>query len=154
MLRPVLLALALLALCACAGAPRGQSALADQNAAALRAYQEGRLADAERLYLALTESHPGFAEAWFRLGNLYVRTGQLAAAVRAFESCLKDSPEQTRAWHNLALVRVKQALAVLDEGEARLAQEPAQAEHLALFRARLLASLRAGDEAGGVGSRP
>ena len=84
---------------------------------AQQAYQEGMLEEAEANFIKITKLNPEFYEAWFRLGNIYVRTGQLKAAERMFEKSANISPEKYRAWNNLAITYIKQAVAVLKEGK-------------------------------------
>ena len=105
---------------------------------AVDAYNEGRFSDAEPLLRKLLTDHPQFAEGWFRLGNLYVRTGQNEAAITAFKTCLRYDANHTKAWHNLSLVHLKMGVAALDEGIARTAPNtPDYAQLLALKRAML-----------------
>jgi len=87
---------------------------------ALEYYRQSRFTDAEALFQQIVQAHPDHVDTWFRLGNLYVRTGQNEAAVYAFTQCLKRNPQYSKAWHNLALVHVKQAVAVLEEGMTHL----------------------------------
>lgn len=79
-------------------------------------YKKGLLVQAEAKYRALLESNPNMYEAWLRLGNIHARTGQLEAAILAFEKCVEVAPQQVRGWNNLALVRVMQATEVVKEG--------------------------------------
>ena len=83
-----------------------------------QAYREGQLTVAEARYREITHQKPSMYEPWFRLGNIYVRTGQLEAAVKMYERCIELRSEDARAWNNLALTRIQQAIAVLDEGVA------------------------------------
>lgn len=86
---------------------------------AVDAYNEGRFSDAEPLLRKLLKEHPQFAEGWFRLGNLYVRTGQNEAAITALKTCLRYDADHSKARYNLSLVHLKMGIAALEEGIAR-----------------------------------
>lgn len=79
-------------------------------------YKKGLLTQAEARYRKALEENPNIYEARLKLGNIYVRKGQLEAAVLAFERCIEIDPDQVRAWNNLALTRVMQATEVTREG--------------------------------------
>lgn len=85
-----------------------------------QAYKEGMLEEAEANFLKITKLNPELYEAWFRLGNIYVRTGQLKAAERMFEKSASINPEEYKAWNNLAITYIKQAIAVLKEGKEHM----------------------------------
>ncbi|MCF6298618.1 MAG: tetratricopeptide repeat protein [Thiomicrorhabdus sp.] len=84
---------------------------------AFQAYRDGRLGDSERFLLALLKDHTELPEAWFKLANIYYRTGRYDAAVRAYEKTVAYDKKNGRAWFNLALTRIQQADAALLEGE-------------------------------------
>lgn len=81
-----------------------------------RSYMQGLLSEAEADYIKLSEIAPDVSEVWVKLGNIYVRTGYLEAAIRMYESCLEIDPKETRCWNNMALARVKQAMETLEQG--------------------------------------
>lgn len=105
---------------------------------AVDAYNEGRFSDAEPLLRKLLKEHPQFAEGWFRLGNLYVRTGQNEAAITAFKTCLRYDGDLTKARYNLSLVYLKMSVASLDEGIARAAIGSADYNQLVAFKKAVL----------------
>mgnify|MGYP000950482850 FL=1 len=72
-------------------------------------YQNGQLAQAEHLYREVVATAPRVSVAWFQLGNIYVRTNQLDAAVNAFQQATQVAPNEARYWVNLSLTRHKQA---------------------------------------------
>ena len=115
-----------------------QGALKLRYATAGEAYKNGELSTAETHYLALVRNDPEFAEGWFRLGNIYVRTGQLDAAVNMYEKALKLNPEDGKVWNNLALARVKQAVAALDEGAINVGQESGERVAMTTLRKRIV----------------
>jgi len=75
------------------------------------AYHSGDMARASASYLQLTKMIPQEAEYWFMLGNTYVRTQQPDQAVQAYQQAIARNPNHTRAWHNLGIVRMRQASA-------------------------------------------
>lgn len=110
----------------------------DQYERAIEAYQAGRYADAESRLLSLLEKFPQFAEGWYRLGNLYVRTGQHEAAINAYNSCLRYDANFTKAWHNLSLAHLKVAIQVLEEGMRNNGDDRDATEQLAQLRRAML----------------
>jgi len=83
-------------------------------------YKLGMLSDAEAMYIEITEKNPKLFEVWLKLGNIYVRTNQLDAAIRVYENAVRLNPKDVRAWHNLALTRVKQSTKILMEGRRNM----------------------------------
>ncbi len=73
------------------------------------AYQNGDWVTAERDYRYLTENVSRDPEPWFRLGNIYARTGKLDAAVSAYREALVRDSKSSKAWHNLGIVQLRQA---------------------------------------------
>ncbi|RJG39520.1 tetratricopeptide repeat protein [Motilimonas pumila] len=80
-------------------------------------YSDGRLADAEAAYLSIVKKYKNYGYAWFKLGNIYIRTKQYNAAVLSYEKAVKSEPDNYKAWNNLALARTKQAISVIEEAE-------------------------------------
>lgn len=105
---------------------------------AMNAYQQGRFSDAEPNLRKLVAEYPHFAEGWFRLGNLYVRTGQNEAAIASFKECLQHDPNYAKAWHNLSLSYVKMAVAVLDEGLSKASMPQSDRESIAALKSTIL----------------
>lgn len=107
-------------ICSCASSPeRSESTFKEKIALFQEAeqyYQQGLLAQAESRYRAMLKTNPNMYEAWLRLGNINVRTGQLEAATLAFEKCIAIAPERLKGWNNLALTHVIQATEVAREG--------------------------------------
>ncbi len=98
---------------------------------AFMAYRDGRLGDAERLLLEVLGKYPALSEVWFKLANVYYRTGRYNAAVRAYEKTVSYDAKNGRAWYNLALTRIQQADAALQAGEQQFAKNT---EHYAMIR--------------------
>ncbi|GLS24384.1 hypothetical protein GCM10007877_00950 [Marinibactrum halimedae] len=85
-----------------------------------RFYKLGLLSDAEGKYRKIIEKYPDYYEAWLKMGNIFIRTDQLDAAVLAYETCTAQAPEDVRCWNNLALARVKQGVHTLDNGKSKV----------------------------------
>ncbi len=116
----------------------GKPSLEDLLRKANAAYAEARLDDAERLYRRTTEHYPTVSQAWFKLGNVYFRTGRYTAAIRAYEKTLQYDRENVDAWHNLALTRVKQATRTLDTALKRVPDRNDQKVVLTDLKKRLM----------------
>jgi TolA-binding protein len=104
--------------------------LAPRITTAYKAYDEGRLSTAETLLLKYTNDHPEFTDAWFKLGNIYYRTGQYPAAITAYENVIQQDNKHGKAWYNLALTRIRQAEETLMAGEVKF--EPGDERRLRL----------------------
>lgn len=86
------------------------SVVADQRKAEV-AYEKGNLAEALAGYEALTAAMPGSVDFWFRLGNIHVRMDHPDLAAADYEHALKLDSGNAKAWHNLGIVRMRQAAA-------------------------------------------
>ena len=75
------------------------------------AYRSNDMQHAAALYLQLTRIVPQEAEYLYMLGNAYVRIEQPDQAVQAYQQAIARNPNHTRAWHNLGIVRMRQAMA-------------------------------------------
>lgn len=111
----------LIALCLSLASPAkadadGEDFLA-QTTQARQAYEAGRWDDARQRYAALAEKAPDDTEIRFRLGNVYARLGRLDEAVTTYQELLSRQPAYPKGWHNLALVRLNQAMAALNEAQ-------------------------------------
>src|SRR5438128_2374485 len=79
------------------------------QAAATKAYAEGDLPAAEKLFKALTERVPEEGEFWFRLGNVYARLQRPEEAVAAYKEALLRQNVKFKSWHNMGVVYLRQA---------------------------------------------
>ncbi len=104
-------------------------------------YEAGLLTEAESSYRKVTALRPDYYEPWLKLGNIYVRTGQLEAAVRMFRECTELRPDDVRGWSNLSLTRLKQSLAVLDDAQQYFPSESTGAAVLRNSRESLIKHL-------------
>jgi len=118
--------------------PRGNAIELQQQA--WQAYQNGDWAEAEQSYRALTRQVPQEADPWFRLGNIYARQEKPAAAVAAYQEALVRQPKNGKAWHNMGVVQLRQAMNSFSNLEQ--ATEPGDPLH-ARARAMLEAVTRA-----------
>jgi cytochrome c-type biogenesis protein CcmH/NrfG len=73
------------------------------------AYQNEDWQTAENAYLELAQKTPSQADPWFRLGNIYARTERLDAAVTAYREALLRDQKNSKVWHNLGVVQLRQA---------------------------------------------
>lgn len=94
------------------------------------AYKSGHLELAEGLYRQLLSYKKDYAPAWFRLGNIYTRTNRLDAAVNAYQNSISSDNEHAKAWHNLAIARVRQATDVLIEAQNHLVVDTAAKDRM------------------------
>lgn len=67
-----------------------------------------RLPQASSLYVRVVTAYPNNAQAWFRLGTVYLRGGEYGYAQQAFEHTLRADPRLTKAQANLALAHLHQ----------------------------------------------
>lgn len=112
-----------LAGCSAVGA-RTEHALADR-AAADQAYAKGDRAAALREYENFVRNAPEDAVAWTRIGNLHLIADQPEAAIAAYQVALRITPDDVEAMHNLGVIRLRQAQAVMQaESAARPAGDP------------------------------
>lgn len=85
------------------------SEIAQIEQEARTAYQNEDWATAEKAYRSLTIQVPGEAEPWFRLGNVYARSNNLDAAVATYREALVRDPRNSKVWHNMGVIQLKQA---------------------------------------------
>jgi len=123
--------------CSSTDSRRAEKDMANYDAAAL-AYKNGELSEAETRYRQLVKTHPDYAEGWFKLGNIYVRTGQYDAAANMYKKAAQINPEDAKVWNNLALANIKKAVAVLDEGVQHVQQGSVDQKNMMLLRDRIV----------------
>jgi len=90
------------------------------NREAQLAYEGGENAKAEALYKSLVRKMPNDAETWFRLGNLYARSNRPDEAANAYQRALIADNANPRAWHNLGVIRLRQAWAAMMQAQEYL----------------------------------
>lgn len=92
--------------------------LLEELALARQAYDDGRWEEARERYSRLVGRAPDNTEIGFRLGNTLVRLGRLDEATASYQLVLARQPAYPKGWHNLALVRLNQAMAALASATA------------------------------------
>ncbi len=105
----------------CQAETEGQGDLVIQ---AEQAYDKGQWEEALAHYTLLAQKRPDDPEVLFRLGNLNARLGRLREAAESYEKALGSNAQRARSWHNLGVVRVRQAIVALSE--AQLAADAAR----------------------------
>lgn len=136
----LVLVVTLATLSGCAGTTRihgFKNVIAEQRKAE-KAYEEGHLAEALAGYEALTRTLPDNVDFWFRLGNIQVRMEKPALAAEAYARVLRLDSGNAKAWHNLGIVRMRQAAAAFAQS-ARVAN--ANAPELGRASAQMAHSL-------------
>lgn len=66
-------------------------------------FETQRWAEAARYLERATTRHPEWAYGWYSLGYVYRKTGQLEAAVMAYEECAAMRPTEADPWYGLAV---------------------------------------------------
>lgn len=80
------------------------------KADAEKAYKKKDYKTAEKKYLKISKGVARDPDAWFKLGNIYARTQRPNLAVRAYKEAIVRDTKHTKAWNNLAVVYLRQAL--------------------------------------------
>lgn len=75
-----------------------------------KAYKNKDYKAAEKKYLKISKGVARDPEAWFKLGNIYARTQRPNYAVRAYKEAIVRDTKLTKAWNNMAVVYLRQAL--------------------------------------------
>lgn len=101
-----------------APAPANAAEVAALGVRAEEALAAGRLVEAGQLYVRLVTVAPNSAPGWYRLGVVYLRTGQPAYAQQAFERAVALDPSLGKAHANLALAHLGQFRAAADKALA------------------------------------
>lgn len=95
----------------CASLPAGQNNVYETQQQAHLAFSGGDDVRAENLLLGLVRAVPNDAETWLTLGNLYARSNRPDQAAEAYQKVLMLNRGDPRAWHNMGIVRLRQAWA-------------------------------------------
>ena len=135
---PIIVVSALvLALAGCASSPfrkqsdavsevSPQALIALQESAAV-AYAQGNAPAATGLYTQLVQGSPNDVQAWHRLGNLELFDAHYAQALIAYEHVLRLGGGNAGVWHNVAVIRLREAQAALNQVQAQT-PDPADAQ--------------------------
>ena len=79
------------------------------------AYQRGDMVESEKEYAILVKALPEEAEHWFRLANVYYRTQRPDAAISAYREAVIRDPKYAKAWYNMGVVQLREAINSLGE---------------------------------------
>lgn len=101
---------------------KGQK-ISELNRKANHAFQNAMLERAEPLYREIIARQPDNHDAYFMLGNVYLRMGQLDASVANYQTALEKSPDDSRIWYNLYLATIQQAINALESGLSKTSVE-------------------------------
>lgn len=107
---------------------------------ATMAYQQGDLQLAEGLWRQLLERDPSLLVAWCHLGHIGFRQHAYQASLSAYQKCLRYQPQQPEIWHNMAVIKLRQASELLIQGSAYLPVEEGDS-HTTQTYPRLLKAL-------------
>lgn len=131
----------------------GESSNSDEDsyllvvyAKAMKAYEQGDMVTAEAGLKKITEQLPKDAEAWFRLGNVYARTDRPDEAILAYREALVRNPEKTKAWHNMSIIYLRQALNSLNGLQNNTRKSDPEYKRAELFSTTILEMLDQGVE--------
>ena len=100
-----------------------QALIALQESAAV-AYAQGNAPAATGLYTQLVQGAPNDVQAWHRLGNLELLEERYAQALIAYEHVLRLGGGNAGIWHNVAVIRLREAQAALNQVQVQ-APDPA-----------------------------
>jgi tetratricopeptide (TPR) repeat protein len=103
-------------------------ALLSQNAQLADA--GGDVAKAEALYKSVLRNSPNDADTWYRLGNLYANNNRPTEAAIAYERTLVADNSHARAWHNLGIIRLRQAYASMLQAQITIDPDDPLAERI------------------------
>lgn len=135
LLRMTLLLL-LLPATGCSLLPMERDDLYELRREAQLAYAGSEDARAEKLLLGLVRAVPNDAEAWFYLGNLYARSKRPEEAINAYQKTLMLDRRDPRAWHNMGVVRLREAWAAFIQAhEVATPGDPLHAKLEAVIKA-------------------
>lgn len=128
----------------CAAQPSAtgaESQLLATFTAAKRAYESGELTAAEQGLLAVVAQSPKFSEAYYYLGNIYIRRVQLEQAIDAYERCLELDPEHLNALFNASVADGVRARRRLERLKSLLPDNHPITESMELYRLELTETL-------------
>jgi tetratricopeptide (TPR) repeat protein len=96
-----------------------------QHAAVL--YQQGKYSQAIQELQTIVSQVPKDSELWFRLGNAYAKNQQPNMAIESYRNALLRNPEHGKAWYNLGVIHMQEALkAFIDMEKHTNSHDPAR----------------------------
>lgn len=121
----VILTLLLLSACSSTGEKKSSKELFTMLDKANNAYSEGNWLEAEMYYQQLIEKVPEDSYAWMRMGNARLQTGQINAAIAAYQESIKHSPNQSKPYYNLSTAYMIQAQRALETAKRNMQKHDA-----------------------------
>lgn len=110
----------------CAGSstnPHNYELSVEQASEAYSVYKKGDYPEAVRQYEFLTSKVPDDANFWFYLGNSYLKNKQPRQAEMAYENAIIRDVKLSKAWYNLGLLHMQEALKVFIDMQTHLSQD-------------------------------
>lgn len=102
----------------CAATSSNPNNIYELHQKAQSAYVAEQDDQAEVLLIGLARAAPNDPQTWFYLGNLYARTNRPEQAIAAYEKALMLNSTDARVWHNVGVVRTRQAWAAFIQAHA------------------------------------
>lgn len=137
MLLRIVQLLCLTLLCSCAAVD-----LPTRKEDAVAAYEQGQYREAADQFASLLEDMPKDADLWFRLGNAQAHAGRPREAVTAYENALLRNPELAKAWFNMGVIYMQQALKTFVDIEQYVEPEDEVGKRAAVMCAELIQILQ------------
>ena len=103
-----------LSACSSTGDKKESKELFEMLDKANNAYSEGNWLEAEMYYQQLIDKVPEDSYAWLRMGNARMQTGQINAAIAAYQESIKHTPNQSKPYYNLSTAYMIQAQRALE----------------------------------------
>jgi predicted Zn-dependent protease len=116
------------------------------------AYAKGETAAALDAYRKLVGEGAADVVVWTRIGNLELLQNHPHRAAEAYDHAVQLDPTYTEAWHNMALIRLRQAAAMLEQERASLKADDPHATEIRCEQARLAIVLKPGADPKGCKS--
>lgn len=133
---------AILILSGCASNAKNYQKNQDDLEMARHYYDKALYSESERLLLNLEKRMPDNYDIHFRLGNIYVRTGQFPAAEARYRKCIEIDGAEPKGWYNLSLLKVKESIALADEGYGKSKMtDVAFSQEFLLLRERMIQAI-------------
>jgi len=112
-----------------------QTDIVDIEKLASIAYEQNDWVESEKHYSELVRRIPETALYWFRLGNVYTRTQRPDTAIIAYREALVRNPQMAKAWYNMGVLQLKQALNSFEQLQVYVEKDdPLHKQSEALFR--------------------
>ena len=84
------------------------------------AYSDGNWLEAEMYYQQLLEKVPTDSYAWLRIGNARLQTGQIDAAIAAYNESITQNPNEPKPYYNLSTAYMLQAQRTLETAKDKM----------------------------------